>query len=753
MNMIELTKTELEKHNALTPKLNAHIQRIVDAIPYTTVDPRMKATIAVSQLTSFASQFRKNIMLWDDTSVPINAISFIITESGSGKDSSVKAARKCFTVGHQLIEKQCKTIIREQAIKAATVAGEDIPTEFEIYKSYMKPHPPIDIMPTTDAGLIQHINDIGDLGLSTGFMYSGEVGDELAYNADMTSNIKTLSEVYDTGDKEVKYTKGIEHRSKAIKGQPVSALFVGSPSHILYDQTTKKKFHVAFMSKLARRSWFCYTPKQIIEPVFDTVEEMLEYEEQIELQAKQARASMSTYIKEVTEFGLSTTPEHITVPEEVFKLFKIYKRYNSDLADTTTNQTSTAALIRRHLQWKALKLAGAFAIFEKSNSIQQHNYIEAIQFCELLAHDMELFELDLYKSDHEQFSDYIQTQIQVDGKAIINVHDIKKQGFISSITKQKLQELITLCSTYDTKGIYSIINDNSAIQYEPIIKTDVINISFKPIDITALENAISTNNSENIKTAKYNIAKTTAYGFDTGETSFENLSELLAKSYAYSPFVFKDGVRGKNNIIGGTKWLVFDIDKSNISASETHFLLEDINHHIALSSDATNEYKFRVLIELDSIVELDPISWRHFYTIIANNLALNIDILPQSQIFFSYANRPVMSVTDQQPLEARTFITKAKEYTTNTPIKTLTSTQQKHQLADPLETFNYCFECPIDGPGSRSMIRLVNHAKNDLSASYDQVVDLLNQVQEYWEIPMPEDRFNRILQQVEQMYK
>jgi hypothetical protein len=124
-------------------------------------------------------------------------------------------------------------------------------------------------MPTTGPGLIQHINDIGDIGLGAGFMYSGEFSDELAYNQDMVENIKTLSEIYDTGDKEVKYTKSVEFRSKAITGQPVSALFVGSPGHILYDEATKKKFHIAFMSKLARRSWFCYAPDKIDEQVFD----------------------------------------------------------------------------------------------------------------------------------------------------------------------------------------------------------------------------------------------------------------------------------------------------------------------------------------------------------------------------------------------------------------------------------------------------------------------------------------------------
>ena len=82
--MLELTKDELSKHNALEPGINEHTQRIVNAIVFPTVDPRMKATIAVTQLMTFASQFRRNVILWDDTSVPVNTISFVITGSGGG---------------------------------------------------------------------------------------------------------------------------------------------------------------------------------------------------------------------------------------------------------------------------------------------------------------------------------------------------------------------------------------------------------------------------------------------------------------------------------------------------------------------------------------------------------------------------------------------------------------------------------------------------------------------------------------------
>ena len=133
-----------------------------------------KSVVAVAQITAFASQFRRNIQLWDDvTEVPVNAISFVVTGSGSGKDSSVKAARKCFTKGYELVEEASVQKAVAQAIEMAKEEGLPNPEDEAIYRQYLKPVPPIDIMPTTGPGLIQHINDIGDVGLGAGFMYSG----------------------------------------------------------------------------------------------------------------------------------------------------------------------------------------------------------------------------------------------------------------------------------------------------------------------------------------------------------------------------------------------------------------------------------------------------------------------------------------------------------------------------------------------------------------------------------------------------
>jgi hypothetical protein len=754
MSMLQQTKQLLAESGAFTGEKNKYINNIIEAISFPTVDPKMKAVIAVAQLTAFASQFRRNIKLWDDhTEVPINVISFVITGSGAGKDSSVKAARKCFKGGYALIEDAANDISISKAIEQANEEGLPNAKDVAIYGPYLRPVPPVDIMPTTGPGLIQHINDIGDLGVSAGFLYTGEFSDELAYNQDMVENIKTLSEIYDTGDKEVKYTKGIEYRSKAIEGQPVSALFVGSPGHILYDESTKKKFNIAFMSKLARRSWFCYAPDKIEEEVFNTLEEFWAYEETIEAKSKQARIGMDVEACTVASHNLKKVGELITVSKDVERLYKTYKRYNNDLADLLPNQESTYGLIRRHLQWKALKLAGAFTVMNLEDEISSESFIEAIRFCEILDKDMEEFEKDLNKSSHELLVDFFHTKTLADGGSEISIHDLKKQGFMMNVSRNKLKEMVALCAGYDRNSVYSIINDGSAIYYEPIIKTDVINVSYKEIDCTALNRAVATNSLEKIRQAKHDIGSTINYGFESADVTFAELPQLLEQDYAFSPFKFKDGVRSKKTLEAGTKWLVLDIDKSPLSAEEAHMMLGDVNHHISLTSNNDDVFKFRVLLELDAQVNLDQVSWKYFYLKIADDLGLNADPLPQSQIFYSYAGRSIYSNTETSPISTRDYLMYAKEMAVDkeSQNKVMSTAQKRAQLNDPTTTFEWAFEANF-GEGSRQMYRMVRYAQ-DLGATLEESLQLLEDVNEYWEQPMVQERLDKLKDQCTRLYQ
>jgi hypothetical protein len=151
------------------------------------------------------------------------------------------------------------------------------------------------------------------------------------------------------------------------------------------------------------------------------------YEDNLETSALDARSALELEVVKIATYNLERTNNHLTVSKEVERMFKTYKRYNNDLVDSSNNQDSTSALIRRHLQWKALKFAGSLAILECVDQIEVSHYVDALRFCELLDHDMEQFEYDLNKAPHERLSDYIRTLTKADNKAILSIHDLKNK--------------------------------------------------------------------------------------------------------------------------------------------------------------------------------------------------------------------------------------------------------------------------------------------------------------------------------------
>lgn len=93
--MLEILKAELEKYDAFNTPDHAFIDAVVRAIPFSTVPTKMKTVFAISHLSNYASQFRRNTKLWDGTLVPTNNISFVIAQvarnppSGSSQDAPI----------------------------------------------------------------------------------------------------------------------------------------------------------------------------------------------------------------------------------------------------------------------------------------------------------------------------------------------------------------------------------------------------------------------------------------------------------------------------------------------------------------------------------------------------------------------------------------------------------------------------------------------------------------------------------------
>lgn len=747
--MLDLLRTELESLNAFSEEVPDVVARIAEAIPFNTVPLRMKYTIAVSEIMLFASQFRRNINHWDGGEVPINSVSFVITGSGQNKDSSANAARKCFNVGYDMINDTRRKMAKANAIRLATDAGVDDPTQYENYKEFYRKPNPLFVAPSTNEGFIQHLNELDNDGLGSGFLYSGEFGAELASSPMFMENLKLLAELYDLGNKEVKVLKARENQSREIKGLPVSALFQGSPANILYDESVKRRFRVEFATKLARRSYFCFVPEIIPEDHHDTIDALIEAELGSDSNSVAARLQVSDAIKCITEYNLKLLGTLIEVSPEARRLFIIYKRYNSELSETMPKLYPISILVRKHLQWKALKLAGAIALFYQHDTIEESDYLDAIRFCEMLDKDMAMFEAELVKEPYELFADYMKS-IAEDGRSSATLHTLRKLGYLPAQGNptQRMNELVHLAASYDEYGIYTA--SEAGISYEQIQPTSTIAYSFREIDVQPIHAAIKSGSRTALQRAKEHIAATAVSGFSIAESDFASLADILYGTYAYTPFILRDGRRDKDTLITATKWLVFDIDKSNITADEVHFLLSDINHHIALTADESNERKFRLFVELDSVVELSAVTWKHFYQSIANELSLTVDPLPQTQIFYSYGASEVLSTLDGATIKVRNHIMQANDIVTNRPVeKPLTKTQISAQLSDPYTTFNYAYECPPGaGVGSRNLIRAARHAK-DLGMELDDIIKLVEDINDYWVSSMPEDRLEKtILSQI-----
>lgn len=726
MSTLKMLEDVLHSKTCFDTKMHDAFERAVKCIS-PAASYKMKLMMAVTELTVFASQLRKPILMSDNTELPVNIMSFVLAGSGESKDSSVAMVRKALSPAYDLIDNYRKSHAVAAAEQKARFNGED---DGAYVKYYVEPRELLAGMGSVEGQMYHwHLLEEGKLGAA--YIQVSELGSELQTSKDISSNIEALAKGFDLGRIPSKIVKSNENQVPSIKALPISSLMFGAEEAILYNEAIKKKFKEEFMSKLARRSYFCFNTEVMAPLEYSTPEELF----QLKKAMKEASvAAVNDLVDIFKTLVTSTTQEPLTLTPEAEYVYEVYLEYNNLKSESMSNLHPMCALARKHMHWKAQKLAGAIAILESATEITEEHMVYAIRFGELYSEDLAEFETELTKEPYELFAAFARTKTE-DHKALISTHVLRKMNYIAPTgsSTNRIIELVKLVTSYDKNGLYKAVEDG--IQFEEIVKTPSTGVSFVPVSGT-----------------KEQRAKQCSNGFTFAETDFTSLSEMLTGDFAYTPFQFKDNKRSKDNLIGGIKWVVLDIDTSTITAQEAHEILADINHHIALTSDPNNDFKFRVLVELDAYIEVPQNAWRHFTKSIADYLSLTADLLPQAQIYFSYADREVYSVTDKEKVEARDHILYALAQAEAKPEKPKPVTKAESQalINDKLGTFGYCFEAP-QGAGSRSMIRMVHHAK-ELGMTNEEIENLVLEANDYWAVPMDRTRLdNTILSQVRRL--
>ena len=710
----EMLKDHLIAKGAFSDNIHELVTKTTNCIDGE-VPERLKLIISLSEIITLTSHLRKPIQLHDGTIVPCNAISFALASSGVSKDSSMNKVRKALSPSYDLIDTYRKDLAKHNAERAAILAGkpkEDWPS------FYTKPRDLQAGLGTVE-GLVGHFSDLaqGDIGAAS--INSSEIGSELLMNGHITDIIKTISIGYDLGKVPAKIIKSAENQTDSIDGLPINALFFGSQDAILYDNSIKAKFKTMFGVQLARRSIFSFTPEEVLPIKITNVSDIFKYREMERTRTLAAQQEVMVIMEGIVE---NTSQDPLVLSAEAQELFDIYKEYNNLQATDENARYPITKLSRRHKQWLALKLSGNYAVLDSNTEVTEKNYINAINTVEMFSNDLQEFEKELVKEPYEIFAEFCKHEAD-NGKFTIGLHELRKLGYIpmTGSADSKIKELVHLVSSYDQEAIYTVCKENG-ICYDEIVKTDIAGLSYLEVSGTKEERA-----------------KQCSSGFEFYETDFAELAAMLANDFAYSPFRFDGGKRSKDNVIGGCKFIALDIDKSSITDEECHLLLEGINHHIARTSDKNNQFKFRVLIELDQIVDIEDVQWRYFIESVSNHLGLEVDILPKSQIFFSYSYREVLSELEGEPLATREHIVAASEKVSSKPkVEKLSTKQQQTLLADKMTTFEFAYECE-SGEGSRSLVRAGLYAI-DLGASQKEVEKLIHSINNYWVSSMDQER-------------
>lgn len=644
-NILDLAKQELDKHDCFLENRNMYADYFTKVLSKD-VPFSMAFAIANFTIATYVGHFHYKIELSEDNRVPMNLLAFILAKSGAKKTSSVLKMEKMLAPGLDLINRAR--------------------TERELAKAREMEAQPRTLMPLSNAlstvpGLLQNLNNFKDEGIGLPNMVVDEVSTELATNPDFIPNVQVAAQLFDDGDCKVKVLKDTEMQSEEVKGMGLCALFIGSEKGILEDPSVLRKFELEFISKLGRRCFLIY-PDFVIEvkSEFLTIDDYLSIEQADEDIQGQFSEKIKQRVGAMAADLMMNDTNFMGIEDDALRLWRVYEAYNKALAKEIDEENEAEMLEQEHRHWKMIKLAGAYAVWNNKKKISIQEVKEAIYAAELTGDDLKKFVLKAKREVYEMLLEYFQKN-----NVPLSTHDMIKKGWIKK-RANLIDIIVNANSKLAGKGTIELIGDEVSYKaFNFLTDKSPMFACFKKLPPMEVKERLAEYDTDsNAKMAIESVRPTlekklgrTATvkeccrefekikrgylineGYVYKETTWEKLGNLPANDTAYTPFKFNEGRRGKDHIGSPARFIVLDVDESEETLYEVADRLDDYRYHIATTSDTDNPYKFRVVLPLDIEVDLDRTKWKEFYAMVGMHLDLNIDKLPQSQIFYGFSS-------------------------------------------------------------------------------------------------------------------
>jgi hypothetical protein len=743
-------RSMVELFEADTPTLGILANTMVASLTYTNLLHKFRPVI-------------RDVLVSRKTDIPCNTLAINIAPSGSGKDSA-------FDLGTEALSKADAIVLDKMAVEAekrakaiATaknkrqqekdgVAPADMKIDSAGWENIYKAPSKGEIKMATyeallaEAESITKSSDYGNI-----FIKISELGNSLNLDPNIDRLIMLYSEMYDIGKVPEDLKKTKELKTGAIDGLAPSMLAHTSPAPLVKDAKLVAKLKSILGSYFARRGFFITTA---FSESVRNIGLNADLDSQVDNLIKGSSRSV-VKIAEIEESSCKVVQRLVDNPHmnvvmltddarklygKYFTVNKVY-RYLSYVKDEGfSSEGLLSELINRH--WKAIKLAGIWALAENKSKITVDILASAIYFTEFIGHGLRRL-LDLV--DQETFERFIKAVESRDIGDSIRYDSLIKQGYITKADKRQIDTfLITVNSAFQGKVVVTADHDKSKV---------IINrIETKAVDSKYGVSYIKFNEADDKEYRRNKAYK----GFKYVNIELKNLVQLLQEDYAYSPFKFKDGYRSNDNVISETNYLVLDVDKSEVPMQVLHeTYLSGTLHILSTTSDKNNKYKYRVIIPIKQSLGKNKDIYKYVVLRLAEELMLDIDTSSTtiSQFMNSYSGSEVLHNLDSniEPMDIGDILADSGKHISKTDSYStpMTKAQQKKAQEAMLHDFETEFEFALNAPMGRGSILLFVAGKKMERAGVSPtgIRTWLHKINSEWASPMPKGRIEAICKQ------
>jgi hypothetical protein len=251
-----------------------------------------------------------------------------------------------------------------------------------------------------------------------------------------------------------------------------------------------------------------------------------------------------------------------------------------------------------HRYFKVAKLAAVYAYIDRSTYIQQHHLDNAIAMAEMSGQAFR--ELQQRDRPYVKLANYI-CSIGRD----LTTPDLMEDLPFYKGSEQARREMMNHAIAHGYKnGMY--------------IKTDIIDgiqfFSGKKVEET------------NLDKLRLSVSNRITEGYKDHYAPFDKLHQMLTKpGLHWCNHHLRDGYRKEDNVIQGCNMVVLDVEKS-VDIPTAQALLKDYSYVMHTTKRHTDEeHRYRIIMPLSHIVELDPREYRGFMKNIFEWLPLDVD--------------------------------------------------------------------------------------------------------------------------------